>query len=73
MDGQTNIKLIVVFRNFANAPKKHLTSKKGGCLLNYPNMQANGSDCVCVRARAHASYHTLFKIVAQLRSQQHVI
>ena len=30
-----------------NEPKKHYFAQ-GGCLLNYPNMPAKGSDCVCV-------------------------
>jgi hypothetical protein len=43
------MKLIVVFRNYANAPKKPYFEQKG-CLLHNPNMQGKGSDCVCVRA-----------------------
>jgi hypothetical protein len=66
MDGQTNMKLIVVFRNFANAPKKKPYFEKWCCLLNYPRVVTARvclfvclfvclCVCVCVQAIIHYS------------------
>jgi len=64
-DGPTDMtKLIIVFRNFANAPKNVVTCfpKRNGCCSRYSNTAL--ANVLCAAGQSQATEHICFNLVS---------